>query len=97
MNTQKQKDEIYDGGEEEIDINKLNELEKENFEKNFESIISYKDNEPKKKIKNIEKENTILSISTNASVEENPLSKFNSIKSKIDQLEKEIQLYSENQ
>ena len=97
MNTQNQKEEIYDGGEEEIDINKLNELEKEKFEKNFESIISYKDNEPKKKNKNLEKENTILSISTSASVEDNPLSKFNSIKSKIDQLEKELQLYSENQ
>ena len=97
MNTQNQKEEIYDGGEEEIDINKLNELEKEKFEKNFESIISYKDNEQKKKNKNLEKENTILSISTSASLEDNPLSKFNSIKSKIDQLEKELQLYSENQ
>ena len=98
MNTQNQKEEVYDGGEEEIDINKLNELEKEKFEKNFESIISYKDNnEPKKKIKKLEKENTILSTSTCASVDENPLTKFNSIKSKIDQLEKELKLYSENQ
>ena len=91
MNTQNQKNEIYDGGEEEIDINKLNELEKEKFEQNFESIISYKDNnEPKKKNKKLEKENTILSTSTSASVEENPLQKFNTIKSKIDQLGKEI-------
>ena len=98
MNSQSQKNEYYDGGEEEIDINKLNELEKEKFEKNFESIISYKDNnEPKKKIKKLEKENTILSTSTCASVDENPLTKFNSIKSKIDQLEKELKLYSENQ
>ena len=98
MNTQNQKNEYYDGGEEEIDINKLNELEKEKFENNFESIISYKDdNEPKKKHKILKKENTDLSSSTNASVEENPLSKFISLKSKIDQLEKEIQLYSDNQ
>ena len=98
MTTQNQKEEYYDGGEEEIDINKLNELEKDNFEKNYESIISYKDNEePKKKIKKLEKENTLLSSSTNASVEDNPLTKFISLKSKIDEIEKEIQLYSDNQ
>ena len=97
MNSQSQKNEYYDGGEEEIDINKLNELEKEKFEKNFESIISYKEtNEQKPRVKKFEKENTAFSSSTSASTEENPLSKFLSLKSKIDQLEKEIKLYSEN-
>ena len=96
MNTQNRENEYYDGGEEEIDINKLNELEKEKFEKDFESIISYKEsNEPKQKINKVEQDN-LLSSSTSASWEENPLSKFISLKSKIDQLEKEIQLYSEH-
>ena len=97
MNSQSQKNEYYDGGEEEIDINKLNELEKEKFEKNYELIISYKeDKESKPKHKKLLKENTVLSSSTSASIEENPLSKFNTLKYKIDQLEKEIKLYSEN-
>ena len=96
MNTQNRENEYYDGGEEEIDINKLNELEKQKFEKDFESIISYKEsNEPKQKINKVEQDN-LLSSSTSASGEENPLSKFISLKSKIDQLEKEIQLYSEH-
>ncbi len=96
MNTQNRENEYYDGGEEEIDINKLNELEKEKFEKDFESIISYKEsNEPKQKINKVEQDN-LLSSSTSASGEENPLSKFILLKSKIDQLEKEIQLYSEH-
>ena len=99
MNAQSLKNEYYEGEEEEIDINKLNELEKEKFEKNFESIISYKeekDSKPKNKEIEIEKENTIISSSTSASTEENPLTKFISLKSKIDQIEKEIKLYSEN-
>ena len=97
MNTQSLKNEYYEGEEEEIDINKLNELEKEKFEKNFESIISYKEEKDSKpKNKKIEKENTIVSSSTSASTEENPLTKFLSLKSKIDQIEKEIKLYSEN-
>ena len=97
MNTQNQKNEYYDGGEEEIDINKLNELEKEKFEKDFESIISYKEsNEPKQRIKKLDQDGLNQSSSTSASGEENPLSKFISLKSKIDQLEKEIQLYSEH-
>ena len=97
MNTQNQKNEYYDGGEEEIDINKLNELEKEKFEKDFESIISYKEsNEPKQRIKKLDQDGINQSSSTSASGEENPLSKFISLKSKIDQLEKEIQLYSEH-
>ena len=50
----------------------------------------------KQKHKKIEKENTALILSTNASTEENPLSKCFSLKNKIDLLEKEIQLYSEN-
>ena len=99
MNTQGVKNEYYEGEEEEIDINKLNELEKEKFEKNFESIISYKeekDSKPKNKVIEEEKENTIISSSTSASTEENPLTKFISLKSKIDQIEKEMKLYSEN-
>ena len=97
MNAQNLKNEYYEGEEEEIDINKLNELEKEKFEKNFESIISYKEEKDSKpKNKKIEKENTIVSSSTSASTEENPLTKFISLKSKIDQIEKEIKLYSEN-
>ena len=39
MNSQNTKNEYYEGEEEEIDINKLNELEKEKFEKNYELII----------------------------------------------------------
>ena len=35
MNSQNQKNEYYDEGEEEIDINQLNELEKDKFEKNL--------------------------------------------------------------
>lgn len=97
MNTQSLKNEYYEGDEEEIDINKLNELEKEKFEKNFESIISYKEEKgSKQKNKKLEKENTIISSSTSASTEENPLTRFISLKSKIDQIEKEIKLYSEN-
>ena len=97
MNTQNQKNEYYDGGEEEIDINKLNELEKEKFKKDFESIISYKEsNESKQRIKKLDQDDINQSSSTSASGEENPLSKFISLKSKIDQLEKEIQLYSEH-
>ena len=97
MNSQNTKNEYYEGEEEEIDINKLNELEKEKFEKNYELIISYKeDKESKPKHKKLLKENTVLSSSTSASIEENPLSKFNTLKYKIDQLEKEIKLYSEN-
>ena len=97
MKSQKLENEYYEGEEEEIDINKLNELEKEKFEKDFESIISYKESseaKPKKKI--IEKENTIFSSSTSASADENPLSKFMSLKTRIDDMEKEIKLYSEN-
>ena len=97
MNSQNAKNEYYEGEEEEIDINKLNELEKEKFEKNYELIISYKeDRESRPKHKKLEKENTALSSSTSASTEENTLSKFNSLKNKIDLLEKEIKLYSEN-
>ena len=97
MNSQNTKNEYYEGEEEEIDINKLNELEKEKFETNYELIISYKeDKESKPKHKKLLKENTVLSSSTSASIEENPLSKFNTLKYKIDQLEKEIKLYSEN-
>ena len=97
MNSQNAKNEYYEGEEEEIDINKLNELEKEKFEKNYELIISYKeDKESKPKQKKFFKENTALSSSTNASAEENPLSKFYSLKYKIDELEKEIKLYAEN-
>ena len=89
MNSQKQKNEYYDGGEEEIDINQLNELEKDKFEKNFESIITFKENnEQKPRHKKLEKENTILSSSTSASTEENPLTKFILLKYKIDQLGK---------
>ena len=43
MNSQNQKNEYYDEGEEEIDINQLNELEKDKFEKNFEFIITFKE------------------------------------------------------
>ena len=96
MNDQNRENEYYNGGEEEIDINKLNELEKAKFEKDFESIISYKEsNEPKQKKQKLEQENN-LSSSTSASGEDNPLSKFITLKGKIDQIEKEIQLYSEH-
>ena len=83
MNSQNTKNEYYEGEEEEIDINKLNELEKEKFEKNYELIISYKeDKESKPKHKKLVKESTVLSSSTSASTEENPLSKFNTLKYK---------------
>jgi hypothetical protein len=97
MNAQNGENEYYNGGEEEIDINKLNELEKAKFEKDFESIISYKEsNEPKQKKEKLEEDNN-LSASTSASGEDNPLTKFILLKAKIDQIEKEVQLYSENQ
>ena len=92
-----QKNEYYEGDEEEIDINKMNELEKEKFEKNFDSIINYKEDRiSRPTIRKYVKENTALSSSTSASTEENPLSKFNSLKKEIDQIEKEIELYSNN-
>ena len=90
-----QENEYYDGGDEEIDIEKLNELEKENFDKNFESIIS-SEVEDSPKLKD-EKDNFALSVSTTASSEENPLIKFNNIKTKIDELEKEVKIYSQSQ
>ena len=95
---QNQENEYYNGNEEEIDINKLNELEKEKFEKDFLSIISYKDSNDSPVKKNIVKSNEdrALSSSTSASGDENPISKFMSLKSKIDSIEKEINLYSEN-
>ena len=90
-----QENEYYDGGDEEIDIEKLNELEKENFDKNFESIISSKfEDSPKLKD---EKDNFALSVSTTASSEENPLIKFNNIKTRIDELENEVKIYSQSQ
>ena len=96
--TQNQENEYYNGNEEEIDINKLNELEKEKFEKEFLSIISYKGNNDSPVKKNVIKRNEEipLSSSTSASGDENPISKFMSLKSKIDSIEKEINLYSEN-
>ena len=95
---QNQENEFYNGNEEEIDINKLNELEKEKFEKDFLSIISYKESNDSPIKKNIVKRNEdrLLSSSTSASGDENPISKFMSLKSKIDSIEKEINLYSEN-
>ena len=95
---QNQENEYYNGNEEEIDINKLNELEKEKFEKDFLSIISYKDINDSPFKKNFVKRNEdiALSSSTSASGDENPISKFMSLKSKIDSIEKEINLYSEN-
>ena len=90
-----QEEEYYDGGDEDIDIEKLNELEKENFDNNFESIISF-EIEEKPKTKD-EKDNLALSISTNASSEENPIMKFNNLKMKIEELEKELIIYSESQ
>jgi len=96
--TQNQETEYYNGNEEEIDINKLNELEKEKFEKEFLSIISYKGSNDSPVKKNVIKRNEDipLSSSTSASGDENPISKFISLKSKIDSIEKEINLYSEN-
>jgi len=90
-----QENEYYDGGDEDIDIEKLNELEKENFDNNFDSIISFEVKDiPKSKD---EKDNLALSISTTASSDENPLIKFNSLKTKIEELEKEVKIYSESQ
>ena len=90
-----QENEYYDGGDEDIDIEKLNELEKENFDNNFDSIISFevKDIPKTKDEKNI----LALSISTTASSDDNPLIKFNSLKTKIEELEKEVKIYSESQ
>ena len=90
-----QENEYYDGGDEEIDIENLNQLEKENFDNNFESIISLEAKDiPKLKD---EKDNLALSTSTMASSDENPLIKFNMLKTKIEELEKEIKIYSESQ
>ena len=90
-----QENEYYDGGDKDINIEKLNELEKENFDKNFESIISFEVKDiPKTKQLN---DNLALSSSTSASSDENPLIKFNILKSKIDDIEKEIKIYSESQ
>ena len=90
-----QENEYYDGGDEDIDIEKLNELEKENFDNNFDSIISFEVKDiPKSKD---EKNNLALSISTTASSDDNPLVKFNSLKTKIEELEKEVKIYSESQ
>ena len=90
-----QADEYYDGGDKDIDIEKLNELEKENFENNFESIISFEVEEiPKPKD---QKDNLALSSSTTASIDDNPLIKFNKLKTKIEDLEKELQIYSQSQ
>ena len=90
-----QENEYYDGGDVDIDIEKLNELEKENFDNNFESIISFEVKDtPKFKD---EKDNLALSTSTSASSDENPLIKFNSLKTKIEELEKEVKTYSESQ
>jgi hypothetical protein len=91
-----QKDEYYDGGDQDIDIDQLNALEKENFDKNFESIISFVVKEEKPKSKQ-PFENLSLSSSTSASIEENPITKFNSLKTKIDELEKDLKVYSESQ
>ena len=90
-------EEFYDGGEEEIDIQKLNELEKENFDKNFESIITFDVKDILKKKDEKKSENLALSSSTSASTEENPLIKFNNLKIKIDELEKDLKIYSQSQ
>lgn len=90
-----QADEYYDGGDKDIDIEKLNELEKENFENNFESIISFEVGEIQKP--KDQKDNLALSSSTTASIDDNPLIKFNKLKSKIEELEKELQIYSQSQ
>ena len=90
-----QENEYYDGGDVDIDIEKLNELEKENFDNNFESIISFEVKDTAK-FKD-EKDNSALSTSTSASSDENPLMKFNSLKTKIEELEKEVKTYSESQ
>ena len=90
-----QENEYYDGGDVDIDIEKLNELEKENFDNNFGSIISFEVKDtPKSKD---EKDNLALSTSTSASSDENPLMKYNSLKTKIEELEKEVKTYSESQ
>jgi hypothetical protein len=90
-----QENEYYDGGDEDIDIEKMNVVEKENFDNNFESIISFEVKDtPKFKD---EKDNLALSTSTSASSDENPLIKFNSLKTKIEELEKEVKTYSESQ
>ena len=90
-----QENEYFDGGDEDIDIEKLNELEKENFDNNFDSIISFEVKDiPKSKD---EKNNLALSISTTASSDDNPLIKFNSLKIKIKELENEVKIYSESQ
>ena len=96
--TQNQENEFYNGDEEEIDINKLNELEKEKFEKDFLSIISYKSSNDSPVKQNVLKktDDQAASLSTSASGDENPISKFMSLKAKIDSIEKEINLYSEN-
>ena len=95
---QNQENEYYNGEEEEIDINKLNELEKEKFEKDFLSIISYKSSNDSPVKQNVLKktDDQAASLSTSASGDENPISKFMSLKAKIDSIEKEINLYSEN-
>ena len=90
-----QKDEYYDGGDEEIDIDKLNALEKENFDKNFESIISFEVKDISKSKQ--PKDNLTLSSSTSVSSDENPITKFNSLKTKIDELENDIKIYSQSQ
>ena len=90
-----QENEYYDGGDEDIDIEKLNELEKENFDNNFDSIISFEVKDIPKSKDN--KNNLALSISTSASSDDNPLVKFNSLKTKIEELEKEVKIYSESQ
>ena len=90
-----QKDEYYDGGDEEIDIDKLNALEKENFDKNFESIISFEVKDLSKSKQ--PKDNLTLSSSTSASSDENPITKFNILKTKIDELENDIKIYSQSQ
>ena len=90
-----QENEYYDGGDVDIDIEKLNELEKENFDNNFESIISFEVKDTAK-FKD-EKDNLALSTSTSASSDENPLIKFNSLKTKIEESEKEVKTYSESQ
>ena len=96
--TQNQENEFYNGDEEEIDINKLNELEKEKFDKDFLSIISYKasNDSPVKENAIKKSDDNAISCSTSASDDENPISKFMSLKAKIDSIEKEINLYSEN-
>lgn len=94
-------DNYYEETNEEIDIDKLNKEEKEKFEKDFLSIITKKDNDDevaKNKIKN-ENKKEVAAISCSTSVSdggEDPLSRFKSIKQKIDNLEKDIKSYSEH-